>query len=416
MIPIIAAIVSFLAGLALAYWLLEKRLSEQKQNHVEQTRKITEEIERSHQSRIQQTVQSLQTEHENRVKQLTQELEQTYATRMQDAIQSLQEQHDAHLIQVTDELQRNHETRLRETVNSLQVQHESQLKQTTEELQIREAQLQTEYEGQLRQVTEELARSYDAEKQAIINQLQAEYEAQLRQLNTELDRQELQIQSTLEELHEELPPPGLILPEEAPPMPVVEATLTQDFDNGIAEPTQEVLDSSVIITEPTQEILDPPVVITEPTQEVLDSPVVSAPLILPAQDLHRKIVALGNSGVTFIPELIRYAGHPEAQIRELVAASLGKIAASNSLRAEVQRAIPILSQLTQDRVPQVRQKAVEALGNIRSEKVIPLLQKALRDSDGKVVQAAYAAFNKFKFRPGILTTKPKTIQMKKPKR
>jgi HEAT repeat protein len=45
----------------------------------------------------------------------------------------------------------------------------------------------------------------------------------------------------------------------------------------------------------------------------------------------------------------------------------------------------------------VRLAAVEALGKIKSDKVIPLLQKALRDPDSNVVKSANHALNQVKF-------------------
>ena len=64
----------------------------------------------------------------------------------------------------------------------------------------------------------------------------------------------------------------------------------------------------------------------------------------------------------------------------------------------------------------MRQSAIRALGHIKSEKVIPLLSLALRDSNRSVVQAASAALNKFKFYP--INQKPQSVpksHLKKPK-
>jgi len=85
------------------------------------------------------------------------------------------------------------------------------------------------------------------------------------------------------------------------------------------------------------------------------------------------------------------------------------------LRIDAQRAIETLGKLAQDYDREVRQTAVEALGMIKSEKVIPLLQKALRDTDSLVAKSASAALNKFKFYRRVSAVKAKISALKKPK-
>ena len=104
------------------------------------------------------------------------------------------------------------------------------------------------------------------------------------------------------------------------------------------------------------------------------------------------------------------------EARKLAASALGNIAAANPLRIDGQRAIETLGKLAQDYAPEVRQTAVEALGMIKSEKVIPLLQKALRDTDSAVAKSASAALNKFKFYRRTPAVKAKMIHVKKLKR
>jgi HEAT repeat protein len=116
---------------------------------------------------------------------------------------------------------------------------------------------------------------------------------------------------------------------------------------------------------------------------------------------------LGNYGqVTAIPTLTEYANHPDNRIRELAASALGSIAAAQGIKAEIQRAIPLLGKLSRDSEPLVRQAAVEALGKIKSETVIPLLSLALRDCNSDVVKAASAAINNYKFYPMSQPKKP----------
>ena len=117
-----------------------------------------------------------------------------------------------------------------------------------------------------------------------------------------------------------------------------------------------------------------------------------------------------------LPQLMGCVQSQDKETRKFAASALGKMAAANALRAEGQRAIETLGKLAQDIHPEVREAAVEALAMIKSEKVIPLLQKALRDIDSGVAKSASAALNKFKFYPRTPAAKPKTVDVKKPKR
>ncbi|HLO51654.1 MAG TPA: HEAT repeat domain-containing protein [Kamptonema sp.] len=418
---LLIALVSFMAGLALAYWLLEKRLQQQKLDQSEQTRRIAEEIERSHQSRMQETIQSMQMEQENRLRQITEELDQVHNSRLQETIQSLQVQHDTQLIQVTDELQKNYESQMQSAVQSLQEQHQSELKQTTDELQANEAkmqatisELQQQYESQLFQATEELARNYEAQKQSAINRLQAEYENNLRLAAEQSEAHEAQIQGNirvlqthyenqLKQAREELET------NEAHKQEAVrmlqkhyESQLGQNDVVEFAELATPIANYSVPASSEHYEAK--PQIFNDNPNSVI-------------QELGNKIGAWGNARqISFVPQLMGYANHQSAEIRKAVALGLGKIAAANSLRAEMQRSIPILGKLSRDLEPQVRLLAVEALGAIKSDKVIPFLQQALRDTDRNVAKSASAALSKFRYYPAKSTVKAKDFKLKKTQR
>ena len=434
MILLIAAVISFLAGLALAYWLLEKRLQQQKQNQSEQTRRISEEMERNHQSRMQETIKSLQAGEENRLRQVTEELEQAHNSRLQETIQSLQEQHDAHLIQITDELQKTYEDRRQSELQSLQHQHQSELKQTTEELQVREAQmqvtiseLQAQYETQLMQASEELARTYEAQKQSAIDLLQEEYENNLRLAAAESQAHEAQMQGNIRLLQEHYE------------TQLKNATEELQTHEGYTQQTVRMLqkhyesqlgENPVLEASPSETVI--PSFLESSQSDTLTS-THSAPLELEieeqkiptlnftakplAQELDNKIVAWGDSRqISFVNQLISYSNHQNVLIRRLVASALGKIATVNSFRVELQPAIPILGKLSKDLEPQVRLSAVEALGAIKSDKVIPFLQSSLRDTDGAVVKSASLALEKFRYYPAKSAAKTKDSKLKKPQR
>ena len=158
--------------------------------------------------------------------------------------------------------------------------------------------------------------------------------------------------------------------------PVIPATLTID-----PSPTSPQLPTGNDVVNGTSELATPS---PEP------SPVV--------RSLREQLAAIGQPGrLSGISQLMRYAGSTDTAIREQVAISLGQITASRMIGADVQRAIPLLGQLSRDRSPLVRRAAIEALGQIRSEQVIPVLERSLRDTDRQVVKAASWAIAKFKF-------------------
>jgi HEAT repeat protein len=130
-----------------------------------------------------------------------------------------------------------------------------------------------------------------------------------------------------------------------------------------------------------------------------------------SENLNAKVSAWGDSRqVKYIPQLLKYANAPDARLRTDVALALGKIAKANPRKAEVQRTISVLGNLSGDRVPEVSQNAVVALGAIRSEQVLPFLQKALRHPSSKVSRAASSAIKQLhllhEVKPEVSTVKP----------
>ncbi|MDR9404241.1 MAG: HEAT repeat domain-containing protein, partial [Halothece sp. Uz-M2-17] len=91
-----------------------------------------------------------------------------------------------------------------------------------------------------------------------------------------------------------------------------------------------------------------------------------------------------------------HAWHEDDEIRAASALALGQMIADKTVNHEVKQAIDCLAMLTRDRVPQVRQVAVQALGKIRSEDVIPPLTRALRDPDLEIVALASAILQNYK--------------------
>ncbi|MGG6267614.1 HEAT repeat domain-containing protein [Leptolyngbya sp. AN03gr2] len=119
------------------------------------------------------------------------------------------------------------------------------------------------------------------------------------------------------------------------------------------------------------------------------------------EDLTQDILVWGQSkDLKHVSKLMQYTTHADPMVRGNVAIALGQIARQNSGRSEVERSIPVLGKLTQDSDLKVRQYAVQALGEIRSEKVLPYLQKALQSPSGSVMKAANGAIQNLKLQYG----------------
>lgn len=106
-----------------------------------------------------------------------------------------------------------------------------------------------------------------------------------------------------------------------------------------------------------------------------------------------------------------YLYNRDPKVRKFVSLELGKLAAYRPVNAQVQQAIEMLGQLSRDFEASVRQAAVESLGTIPSQWVIPFLQMALRDADAEVVKTASAALERYKFYPA---RHPHSKTVKKP--
>lgn len=119
------------------------------------------------------------------------------------------------------------------------------------------------------------------------------------------------------------------------------------------------------------------------------------------EELTQEILAWGQSKeLKHVSKLMQYTTHADSIVRGNAAIALGQIARQNSVRSDVERSIPVLGKLTQDTDLKVRLYAVQALGEIRSEKVLPYLEKALQSPSGSVMKAANGAIQNLKLQYG----------------
>lgn len=119
------------------------------------------------------------------------------------------------------------------------------------------------------------------------------------------------------------------------------------------------------------------------------------------EDLTQDLLAWGQSkDLKHISKLMQYTTHSEPLVRGTAVVALGQIVRHHAVRGDVERAIPVLGKLTLDSDLKVRLYAVQALGQIRSQTVLPYLEKALHSPSGSVVKAANGAIQNLKLQYG----------------
>jgi len=380
-ILIVTAIVSLATGIAISYWLAEKRRALQKLEQKKHASRAIEEAQRTHESRMQERIGSLRSDYESQLqesRQIIAQLEETSATS-----QSMLAQYESDL-----ESSRQQITSLEEkeaASKSLQSKYEMELEEGRQQIagfEEREAtsnSILAQYERELEEGRQQIA-GFE-EREATSKSMLAQYERELEEYRQQI----ASLEKTQEEWSQE-----------------ITKYLGQQYE--IMWKQAQLAELAQVEEAKEQETIAPvkEVTRTSPTTE----------------ELSQNVIAWGESGKTkSIGQLSRYTNHQNGDVRRLVASGLGKIAASNSMRAEIERLIPTLGKLSQDPKPEVRQAAVEALGMIKSVMVLPFLQRALKDAVGNVRKSARASIGKLNLGYGFNPKKEiKPTEVKKQKR
>ena len=414
----IMLIAAAFAGFGVGFWWWDKRLKRQKIAYETKIRQQVEQLERQHQNRIKETVESLRLEYEAELRKQSEEAERYYQQKLEEVKESWRDRLTTERRQLSEEIQvrdveldemneslKIYETQLGEVNQQLvdseqQVQqmnqdlkaYEAQLRQMNQHLEVSKAQVRgmgeamNLYETKLQQLNQE-SKTTQAEIQSRMGFLEQQHHTEIQQLRQNLEAaQESQIQNAITGLQQEY-----------------RVSIRQGTDELVRSMQENSPENSTVENPPSVVMSDPEKTSYLPRNEAIDAYIIQT------------INHWGDSGLlSTIPQLLGYAQHQNDRVREQLAIALGKIASTNGLRTEIQQAIPTLAKLSQDSNPQVRQDAVKALGEIKSEKVIPFLQRALRDSNYAVVRSATVALEKFKSYPVKQKAKPQNISLQKP--
>lgn len=236
----------------------------------------------------------------------------------------------------------------------------------------------------LRKALDEKERVFESRLKDTVQSLQRDHQSQLESQTTRLKQQyEGQIQALEAQL-------AAASKSAEPP---IEASMVGEV------PSTSTAVAKVDAT-PAEAVLSPAA--PELSADPLPAPPATIATIqnasLAAPPLSTKMAVTGalGVGVADLPGLIRSLWGASTEERQETIATLGDVLSVYGKRIESQAAIATLGKLSRDADPQVRLKAIEALGRVASDKVIPLLKLALRDPDPAVVQAASGAITWYK--------------------
>lgn len=272
-------------------------------------------------------------------------------------------------------------------------QHQTELRQYRNAL----AEMEQVHESRLREMTQSLQADYQRQLTAEKQSLNHQHEAELQALRANHAR-------AIEEIQHAQPPA---------PEPTQESVPETDPETDQATAADSELESDVKPPQIRQSIAasaPPRKAETYSSASDISEQDMQDAVKQRHPDLAETILSWGNAGQTaYLPQVLQFYRHRDRQVRESVATATGQLVKSKLVSAEIQRAIPVLGTLSRDSDPAVRQAAIQSLGQIRSEQVVPFLEKALRDSDRNVVKSASAAMNRYKFYP----SKPKSNSAKR---
>lgn len=444
----IMLIAAALAGLGIGFWWWDQRFKRQKRAYETQIRQQVEQLEKQHQNRIQDAIQSLRQEYEEQLIQKGEETERYYQQQLNQANEFWRDRLTTERRQLTEQIQvRGIELNdLNQSLNG----YGTQLNQVNQQLVSSDQQVQQmnrnlkEYEAQLGEMSQQLEQSrgqvqnmdeamnlYEnylmklhethentqADLHNRMNALEQQHQTKIKQIQQNLEYiQENKIKNAIAGLEQEYRA-SIRQGTDKLVRSMQDNTPTTPEEQSLISPSaRETSPESVIAEHPQQQAITAPETVEENQANQAKTVTPSGLAETEIADTHliETINHLGNSSVlSAVPQLLSYAQHQDDRVREQLAIALGKIAKTNSLRTEISQAIPTLEKLSQDPNSQVRQDAVIALGAIKSEKVIPVLQRALRDSNYGVVRSATVALEKFKSYPVKSQAKLQNLSLQK---
>ena len=376
MIIVLSFLVGTAIGASILYWVSQKTIGAQRKQ-LEQNHRLMGELEQSHETRMRDTIESIQRKHQ---------------TELEEQRQPLNEQIEA--------LNQKHQ----EGLNDLAQDHWNTLEAFQTERYLEITNLKKEHQAEIASLNAEtlsLKKKFQTDMKAIQNQFQKKLEGEVESARTQF---QVVVDKFINDHKDELDQLNQKHRQEMEALTAqngnpIETPIINDSGLAQADLQQEletdVMQAGLASATPEVSFDTPPSTIPE----TFEDEAIQADVNLPPEPdpFLSTIEMLGRSKrVSAISQLSKQVAQATPEGRQAIALAFGQIVSANPQSPAVQRAIPSLTKLSQDTKSTVRQAAIEALGNIPSAKVVPIVKRALRDPDAKVLKAANQAMEALK--------------------
>ena len=347
-LAIVIGIIAFLAGIGLAYSLLENRLNAQEQRHRARTRREIEDVERISAERMQKRIDALKAQYETQIQQLTHQLELAQAP-PEPIVEPVPDEPEASLAE-TPETPETPETIVEPIVEPISEPEPEPITVIGESETIVESISELEPES--------IAVIDEPEEPETIVEPIAEPEAEPIAVTDELEEPE----TIVESISELEPEPIAVTPAYQDPPTTLEFGDEEDDLNTVA------------ISVDAATIAPPPITL---------------------EDL----------------KTIPYSAQSAIRL-QLATNLLTLLQTQSHIELSKPLLINVLKRFSQDPTPQLRELAVLCLSKIRSPLVVPLLRQRLRDTEVAVVKAANTALEPWRGRGKLKASKSSKLKLK----
>ena len=395
-------VLSFLVGTALGasilYWVSQKTIGAQRKQ-LEQNHRLMGELEQSHETRMRDTLESLNRKHQKELESQRQPLDKQ--------IEELNQKHQEGL----NDLAQDHwntleafQTERYLEISNLKQEHQNEVTNLNAEI----IGLKQKFKSDMMAIQKTFQKKLEDEVESARSQFQVvvdkfinDHEVEITQLKQK-HRQEIEaLSAPMNGAAAGAAMDAAMNNTPLAPLASSHVTVQDPADNSTsldqAHPTDNLATDEVqkgLTNAVPQVSFDAPPSSMPNMEEKLP---VSTEIMPEPDPFIATIEMLGRSKrVSAIDQLSKQVAQAAPEGRQAIAQALGQIVSANPQSPALQRTIPPLTKLSQDSKPTVRQAAIEALGNIPSTKVVPIVKRALRDPDTKVIKAANQAMEKLK--------------------
>lgn len=383
----VVTVLSFLVGVALGasilYWVSQNTIGAQRKQ-LEQNHRLMGDLEQSHETRMRDTIESIQRKHQKELEEQRQPLDnqiEDLTRKHQDSLNDLAQDH-------WNTLEAFQTERYLEITN-LKKEHQEQIASLNAET----ISLKQKFQADMKAIQQQFQKKLESEVESARSQFQVVVDKFINDHKTEIDQLKQDHRQEMEQLAAQMNG-SIPASSDAPELAGEPSALNDDPESHLEEVQSELASAA-----PEVAFEAPPATVPDVHEDgTEDTPSTVAGAISPTPDpFLSTIEMLGRSKrVSAIGQLSKQVAQANPEGRQAIAVAFSQILAANPQSPAVQKAIAPLSKLSQDRKPTVRQAAIEALGHIPSSKAVPIVKRALRDPDAKVLKVANQAMEKLR--------------------